>query len=138
MSSNFLSPTQTKLLNFSDTCKSQTQHFKLQGGFSVKRKDAKLPIGKPVRCSAPPALPPAWPGTALVDPGPKNWEGPKPISIVGSTGSIGTQTLGIIDEHSDKFRVVALAAGSNVALLAEQAKKVQTTTNFYQERIFSW
>ena len=123
MSSNFLSPTQTKLLNFSDTCKSQTQHFKLQGGFSVKRKDAKLPIGKPVRCSAPPALPPAWPGTALVDPGPKNWEGPKPISIVGSTGSIGTQTLGIIDEHSDKFRVVALAAGSNVALLAEQAKK---------------
>lgn len=61
------------------------------GGFSFKRKDVKVVIGKGVRCSAQPSPPPAWPGTALVDPGTKNWNGPKPISIVGSTGSIGTQ-----------------------------------------------
>ena len=35
-------------------------------------------------------------------------------------GSIGTQTLDIVNEHGDRFEVVALAAGGNVALLAEQ------------------
>ena len=35
---------------------------------------------------------------------------PKTISLIGSTGSIGTQTLDIVAEHSDKFKVVALAA----------------------------
>jgi 1-deoxy-D-xylulose-5-phosphate reductoisomerase len=39
---------------------------------------------------------------------------------LGSTGSIGTQTLDIIEEFPDKFKLVALAAGSNVTLLAEQ------------------
>ncbi|KAJ9568251.1 hypothetical protein OSB04_004217 [Centaurea solstitialis] len=119
---NFLSPTQTKLTTFSDPSKPQTHLLNLQGGFCFKRKDVKFTIGKGVRCSAAPAPPPAWPGTALVDPGVKNWEGPKPISIVGSTGSIGTQTLDIVAENPDKFRVVALAAGSNVTLLAEQVK----------------
>ncbi|PWA44437.1 1-deoxy-d-xylulose-5-phosphate reductoisomerase 1 [Artemisia annua] len=61
------------------------------GGFSFKKKDVKFAIRKGVRCSAQPSVPPAWPGTALVDPGTKNWDGQKPISIVGSTGSIGTQ-----------------------------------------------
>ncbi len=42
------------------------------------------------------------------------------FSLLGSTGSIGTQTLDIVAEHSDRFEVVALAAGGNVALLAEQ------------------
>jgi hypothetical protein len=37
------------------------------------------------------APPPAWPGRAVIEPGRKSWDGPKPISIVGSTGSIGTQ-----------------------------------------------
>ncbi|KVH98953.1 hypothetical protein Ccrd_022851 [Cynara cardunculus var. scolymus] len=120
MSLNFLSPTQTKLITFSDTSKSQNHLLNLQGGFCFKRKDVKVAIGKGIRCSAQPAPPPAWPGTALVDPGVKNWDGPKPISIVGSTGSIGTQTLDIVAENPDKFRVVALAAGSNVTLLAEQ------------------
>nr|AWH12898.1 1-deoxy-D-xylulose 5-phosphate reductoisomerase [Atractylodes lancea] len=122
MAVNFLSSTQTKLITFSDTSKSQIHLLKLQGGFCCKRKDVKVTIGKGIRCSAQPAPPPAWPGTALVDPGTKNWDGQKPISIVGSTGSIGTQTLGIVAEHRDKFRVVALAAGSNVTLLAEQVK----------------
>ncbi len=44
----------------------------------------------------------------------------KAITILGSTGSIGTQTLDIVTHNPDKFRVVGLAAGSNVTLLAEQ------------------
>ena len=49
----------------------------------------------------------------------------KLISILGSTGSIGTQTLDIVREHPDKFRVIGLAAGNNIALLAEQIKEFQ-------------
>lgn len=37
--------------------------------------------------------PPAWPGRAVPEPPRQAWDGPKPISIVGSTGSIGTQVL---------------------------------------------
>ena len=46
----------------------------------------------------------------------------KAITILGSTGSIGTQTLDIVTDHPDKFRVVGLAAGSNVTLLAAQIR----------------
>ena len=46
----------------------------------------------------------------------------KAITILGSTGSIGTQTLDIVTHHPDKFRVVGLAANSNVTLLAEQIR----------------
>jgi 1-deoxy-D-xylulose 5-phosphate reductoisomerase len=42
--------------------------------------------------------------------------------VLGSTGSIGTQTLDIIAEHPDKFSLVALSAGSNVELLAQQVR----------------
>ncbi len=42
------------------------------------------------------------------------------ISILGSTGSIGTQTLEVIAKHPDLFQVESLAAGSNVNLLLEQ------------------
>ena len=45
----------------------------------------------------------------------------KRISILGSTGSIGRQTLDVVDAHPGKFQVVALAAGSNVKLAIEQA-----------------
>lgn len=44
----------------------------------------------------------------------------KAITILGSTGSIGTQTLDIVTHHPEQFRVVGLAAGNNVNLLAEQ------------------
>lgn len=44
----------------------------------------------------------------------------KYISILGSTGSIGTQTLDVIRQHADQFKVVALTAGRNVELLIEQ------------------
>ena len=43
------------------------------------------------------------------------------VVILGSTGSIGTQALDIVRRNPDRFRVVALAAGANVELVAEQA-----------------
>ena len=46
----------------------------------------------------------------------------KAITILGSTGSIGTQTLDIVTHHPEQFRVVGLAAGSNVDLFAEQIR----------------
>ena len=49
----------------------------------------------------------------------------QPISLLGSTGSIGTQTLEICEEFQDRFDVVALAAGGNIELLAEQIKQFQ-------------
>ena len=45
------------------------------------------------------------------------------VAILGSTGSIGTQTLNVIDRHSELFEVYALTAHSNIDLLVEQAKK---------------
>jgi len=42
------------------------------------------------------------------------------IALIGSTGSIGTQTLDVIDRLSDRFELVSIAAGSNVELLADQ------------------
>ena len=47
----------------------------------------------------------------------------KAITLLGSTGSIGTQTLDIVEHNPDKFRIVGLAAGSNVELLAQQVRK---------------
>src|SRR5271170_8251940 len=49
----------------------------------------------------------------------------KRISILGSTGSIGRQTLDVVAAHPGKFQVVALAAGSNVQLAAEQIAQCQ-------------
>jgi 1-deoxy-D-xylulose-5-phosphate reductoisomerase len=42
------------------------------------------------------------------------------VAILGSTGSIGTSALSVIRRHRDRFDVVALTAGANSALLAEQ------------------
>lgn len=47
------------------------------------------------------------------------------ISILGSTGSIGTQALEVIEKLQDKFEIIALSGGSNGALLREQAEKFQ-------------
>ncbi|PPJ64007.1 1-deoxy-D-xylulose-5-phosphate reductoisomerase [Cuspidothrix issatschenkoi] len=47
----------------------------------------------------------------------------KAITLIGSTGSIGTQTLDIVSEHPDKFRIVGLAAGRNVELFAAQIRQ---------------
>ena len=47
----------------------------------------------------------------------------KRLAILGSTGSVGRQTLEVVREFPGRFQVVALAAGSNIHLLAEQARK---------------
>jgi 1-deoxy-D-xylulose-5-phosphate reductoisomerase len=47
----------------------------------------------------------------------------KAITLLGSTGSIGTQTLDIVTHHPEQFRIVGLAAGRNIALLAEQIRQ---------------
>lgn len=47
----------------------------------------------------------------------------KKISILGSTGSVGTQTLDVVAMHPESFQVDGLAAGSNVALLLEQIRR---------------
>ena len=51
----------------------------------------------------------------------------KNIAILGSTGSIGTQTLDIVDQNKEDLQVVALAAGSNITLLEKQARKYRPT-----------
>ncbi|PWZ08719.1 hypothetical protein Zm00014a_008765 [Zea mays] len=117
--------------------------------FTFQRKGKRAISLRRTCCSMQQAPPPAWPGRAVAEPGRRSLDGPKPISIVGSTGSIGTQrigaqssvwnqllysaalifnllhnakTLDIVAENPDKFRVVALSAGSNVTLLADQVK----------------
>ena len=47
----------------------------------------------------------------------------KNISILGSTGSIGTQALDIIRDKKDSFRVVAMSTNKNIDLLLEQIKE---------------
>ena len=47
----------------------------------------------------------------------------KKISILGSTGSIGTQTLDVVRANRDKFEVVAISANSSINLLLEQIKE---------------
>ncbi|WP_414619175.1 1-deoxy-D-xylulose-5-phosphate reductoisomerase [Calothrix sp. CCY 0018] len=49
----------------------------------------------------------------------------KAITLIGSTGSIGTQTLDIVAQHPEQFRIVGLAAGRNVELLASQIRQFQ-------------
>ena len=51
----------------------------------------------------------------------------KKIAILGSTGSIGRQCLSVVDSLPGRFEVVALAAGSNVKLVAEQALRHKPT-----------
>lgn len=50
-------------------------------------------------------------------------EGPKKIAILGSTGSIGTQTLEVIEQHPNRFQVEVLTAQNSADLLIEQALK---------------
>lgn len=52
----------------------------------------------------------------------------KKIAILGSTGSIGTQALEVVDAHPGRFEVEVLTANNNVDLLIEQAKKYDPNT----------
>lgn len=49
-------------------------------------------------------------------------EPPRSVTILGCTGSIGTQTVDLLMAHPDRYRVKALVGGSKVAILAEQAR----------------
>ena len=52
----------------------------------------------------------------------------KKIAILGSSGSIGTQALEVIQEHPDQFEVEVLTVNSNADLLIEQTKKFKPNT----------
>ena len=45
------------------------------------------------------------------------------ICILGSTGSIGKSTLGIIEQFLNKFEIVALSTNKNIKLILKQSKK---------------
>ena len=47
----------------------------------------------------------------------------KALSLLGSTGSIGTQTLAIVAQYPEQFRVVGMTAGRNITLFAEQIRQ---------------
>ncbi len=47
------------------------------------------------------------------------------IAVLGSTGSIGVSTLDVVARHSDRFKVIALAANRNAAALAEQCRRFE-------------
>lgn len=47
----------------------------------------------------------------------------KTISILGSTGSIGTQTLDVVSQHPEELKVAALAAGANIVRLEQQIRQ---------------
>ena len=47
------------------------------------------------------------------------------VAVLGSTGSIGTQTLDVVAAEPDRFEIVALGAGSSVEQLAAQAQQVR-------------
>ncbi len=48
---------------------------------------------------------------------------PKRIALLGSTGSIGRQTLDVVRQFPEHFRIISLAARSNIALLAQQVEE---------------
>ena len=52
----------------------------------------------------------------------------KQISIIGSTGSIGTQALEVVEKLHDKFEILALSGGDNVELLKQQIQKFSPKT----------
>ncbi len=55
----------------------------------------------------------------------------KTLCILGSTGSVGTQVLSVVDRYPDRFKVVGLSAYTNEALLREQIEKYNPTHYFF-------
>jgi 1-deoxy-D-xylulose-5-phosphate reductoisomerase len=64
------------------------------------------------------------------------------VAVLGSTGSIGTTALRVLDRHRDRFRVVALTAHSNAALLRQQVNDFEPgyvgLVNCTEERANGW
>lgn len=61
----------------------------------------------------------------------------KSITVIGSTGSIGTQTLELVTQYPKEFRIVGLAAGGNIDLLAQQVKQFrpEIVATCYQDKL---
>ncbi|MFB6275239.1 MAG: 1-deoxy-D-xylulose-5-phosphate reductoisomerase [Halothece sp.] len=61
----------------------------------------------------------------------------KSITVIGSTGSIGTQTLEIATQYPEEFRIVGLAAGNNIELLAQQVQHFhpEIVATCYEEKL---
>ena len=63
----------------------------------------------------------------------------KNIALIGSTGSIGVQTLNVVRRYPDKFNIVSLSAGNNTRLFCEQVKefrpKVASSINDAEEKL---
>ena len=55
------------------------------------------------------------------------------LTILGSTGSIGTNTLDVVGQNPDRFRVFALAAGRNIALLPQQIQRFKPVVVVVQD-----
>jgi 1-deoxy-D-xylulose-5-phosphate reductoisomerase len=73
---------------------------------------------------------PSSPDGASAGGGPEHDEGPgtrarRRVALLGSTGSIGRQAVDVLAAHPDTFSVVALATGSNAAVLGEQAQRLR-------------
>jgi 1-deoxy-D-xylulose-5-phosphate reductoisomerase len=58
----------------------------------------------------------------------------KQIAVLGSTGSIGRQTLEVVRAHPYRFRVIGLGAGNNTDLLAKQVNEFKPGFVYFQER----
>lgn len=58
---------------------------------------------------------------------PERSAGPRGVALLGSTGSIGRQTIDVLEAHPDRFRVVALAAGTQREELDAQAARLRPT-----------
>jgi 1-deoxy-D-xylulose-5-phosphate reductoisomerase len=59
------------------------------------------------------------------------------LAVLGSTGSIGTQTLDVVRKHPDRFRIVALAAGCNAEALAAQVDEFRPALAVLAEGSFA-
>ncbi len=72
-------------------------------------------------------MPLLWPGQSgpaldyISSPPPVRQQWKIGLVIMGSTGSVGKNTLSIVDKHPDRFQILGLAGGKNVNLLAKQA-----------------
>jgi 1-deoxy-D-xylulose-5-phosphate reductoisomerase len=58
----------------------------------------------------------------------------KKLAILGSTGSIGRQTLDVVRAHPDKFKIIGLAAGDNLGLLEKQISEFKPEVIYYRNQ----
>ncbi|MFC2051508.1 hypothetical protein ACFLT4_02110, partial [Chloroflexota bacterium] len=58
----------------------------------------------------------------------------KQLAVLGSTGSIGQQTLDIVRALPHRFQIVGLAAGQNIDLLTKQAAEFKPRFVYYQDK----